>query len=134
MTQIGIVQQIEDRMATVRVIRKGACGDNCSMCGACGTGHVDVKAACDLRVSVGDRVRLESSDAAVIGGLICIFILPVLLPIVIYVLFSSMINATAGWIAAAIVFGMSVSSIILLNKNQGYLLKVQPRVVAILEE
>ena len=130
MTQIGVIRQRQGNKATVRVVRKGACGDHCSMCGACNVGFIDVQAVCDMDVEVGDRVRLESSNSAVIGGMLCLFVMPKFLPILFYLIFSAWLGTMVGCIASITIFLACVLWVVMLNKNKDYLSSAQPRVVA----
>ena len=66
MEKNGVVTAADNKNATVTVMRDSACGENCAACGLCGNMRemtVNIKNTIGLRE--GDRVRLSSSDSAV---------------------------------------------------------------------
>lgn len=79
MENIGIVTQIKDGTAKVRIDRESACGGNCSSCNGCPSGAViiDIENAEELKV--GDKVKLtldnkEFLKSALIGyGVMVVF-------------------------------------------------------------
>ncbi len=130
MTQTGVIKSISGQTAVVRVVRKGACGDGCSMCGLCSAETIDVQAKCLLAVSVGDRVRIQSSDRATLGGLICVFLLPVLMPLVFYLLAAWLFGTVIGMVAAGITLALCVALIRYLNRNKEFLNAAQACVIS----
>ena len=129
MTQIGIVKSVSEQEVLVRVNRKNACGDNCSMCGACGGKWIDVSARCDLEVAVGEKVCIQSPGGPVIGGMICLFILPVLLPLLAYVFMTAVFGNVVGILFASVVLLLCVLLIPRLGKSEKYLDAVQAKVI-----
>lgn len=134
MTQIGKIKAVTKQGVTVSVIRKGACGDNCSMCGSCNAQTVDVVANCELDVRVGDAVELSSSDTAVIGGMFCLFILPILLPLSAYLLLSTMLGSVMGWVGAGVALVVCLLLIRALSKSTAYLEKSRPSIIRIVRQ
>lgn len=132
MNQIGKVAELRDDGVVVTVARKGACGDNCAMCGACRVENVKVNAICTLDVQVGDTVELSSSTAPVILGLLCLFVLPILLPLVGYIIFSACMGSVFGWITAAVALAISVVIILRLSKSERYLSMTRASVVRVI--
>ncbi len=133
MTQVGVVKKVADGKALVSVIRKGACGENCSMCGACKADPIEVNARCEIAVLAGDLVEISSPDHAIIFAMICLFIFPVFLPIVAFVLFSDWLGAIAGWVSAGLILGLCIALICFLSKNRAFLKAVQPTVKRIVD-
>ncbi|MBQ6946433.1 MAG: SoxR reducing system RseC family protein [Clostridia bacterium] len=129
MTQIGVVKTILKHSVVVRVVRKGACGDNCSMCGMCAAQPIDVEASCDLSVVVGDRVRIQSSDQIMVGGMVCVFLLPILLPLLTFVLLQWALGWISAGVGAGVVLSFCIWLIARLNKNETYLKAARPRVI-----
>ena len=121
MTQVGIVKEIRKQTVVISVVRKGACGDHCSMCGMCGASSIEVEADCSISVLPGDRVEICSEDRPVLLGLLCVFILPILLPLLSYVIFSSLLGTVGGVLSAAAVLLFCLYLIYRLNKSQKYL-------------
>ena len=76
MTNKAIVEKIENNFVLVSTLRKGACGDNCSMCGSCNAQKVYTKAFCDIDVKIGDTVNIESNTLSVIIAMLVVFVLP----------------------------------------------------------
>ena len=134
MTQIGMVKSVSEREVLVRVIRKSACGDHCSMCGACGGQWIDVSARCALEVAVGEKVCIQSSGGPVIGGMICLFILPVLLPILAYIFIAGVFGNVVGIVFAVVVLLLCGALILRLSKSKKYLHAVQAKVIYKVEE
>lgn len=121
MNQIGKVAEITTDGVVVTVARKGACGDNCAMCGSCRVENVRVDAICTLDVKVGDTVELSSSTWAVILGLLCLFVLPIFLPLTGYIIFSAWVSSACGWIVAAVGLAVSIVIIWRLSHSKKYL-------------
>lgn len=132
MTQIGVVKKITDTDVIVSVVRKGACGDNCSMCGACQVEPLEVSACCDIKVMVGDTVEIYSPGGTVIFGMVSLFILPILLPLLAYVTFFAILGTFAAWTATCITLLLCVTLIYLLSRNSAFLKRSKPIVCRVL--
>ncbi len=131
MTQVGVVKKISNDCAVVSVIRKGACGENCSMCGACNTEPIEVSARCYITVSVGDMVVISSANNVILFAMFCLFIFPILLPILAYVMFFNLLGVIAGWVAAGVISLICVAFIYFLSRNSDFLSKAQPTVKSV---
>lgn len=134
MTQTGVVKSISGQTAVVRVVRKGACGDGCSMCGLCNAETIDVQVKCRLSVNVGDRVKIQSSDRVMLWGLTCVFLLPILLPLVLYLLFASLFGIKSGVVAAGLALALCILLIRHLNRNKEFLNAAQACVISKAED
>ncbi len=134
MKQIGKICWVKDGMAKIRVVRKGACGEHCSMCGACGGEIVEINAKCDIEVVAGDMVEIASDSSAVIFGMLSIFVLPVLLPLVTYLLLMERIGVFASLIAGGVMLALCVLFICYLTKSKRYLAAAQASVICKLHE
>lgn len=127
MTTIGRVKQIRGNEAVVSVVRTGACGGDCGSCGGCEGRTVDVRAFCDIDVQVGTVVELSSRSGYIYLGMIIVFLLPVLLPLLGYFIFAG-INITAAYTAAVTLFVLSVIVILRLSKSKKFLKNSAPSV------
>lgn len=89
MTQIGTVSQVLDtETALVAVKRQTACGHDCDHCGGCGVsgGVITVRAETALPVSPGDTVELASGNRHVLGIAALVYLGPVALFLLGYML------------------------------------------------
>lgn len=134
MTQNGRITKAENGIAIVSVVRRGACGDHCSMCGACKVEPLEIEAICDIDVSVGDLVEISSNSSLIVGGMICLFILPILLPLLLYVVVSNWLTNVIALIVAGTALVGCILLIWQLSHNSVYLKKVRPRVERVIRE
>lgn len=134
MTQIGKVKTIKNKKAIISVVRKGACGDNCGMCGACRGNVLEVEAWCDLEVASGSLVEISSAGNVIVCGMICLFILPIILPLMAYIIVDGWFGNVAAWIASGVVLLLCLVLIYFLSKSQSYLKKAQPKVIRVVRE
>lgn len=88
MNKIGIVDNIEGTKITVKVQRDSACGENCAMCNACPGKNMLITLESDLEFSVGDNVKLETNTKYILFSAFCVYILPIVLLIVGYALYT----------------------------------------------
>ena len=72
-SEIGIVESTEGALAYVAFATKA----ECEKCGACGGSGGSLLARNDAGASVGDRVRVESSNRAMLAVSAVMFLLPV---------------------------------------------------------
>lgn len=84
MNKNGIVKKVEGNTVTVQIERDSACGENCAMCNACPGKNMIVTVETDIKVSEGDRVKLETNTKTVLLSAFCVYILPIVLLIVGY--------------------------------------------------
>ncbi len=129
MTQNGQIVAIKQDHVVVRVVRKGACGDNCSMCGACHNQAIEIKADCDIAVKVGETVCIRSESTAILFGLFSVFILPIALPLVCYFLMQSFTSVFWSGFGAAVMFLLCIGILLLLNKSRRFSAKTKAKVV-----
>lgn len=134
MTQSGRVKKVEDGMAVVSVVRKGACGDHCSMCGACEAEPLEIEAICDIDVSCGDLVEISSNSSSIVCGMVCLFVLPILLPLLFYITVSNWFGDVIGWIVAGVALIGCFLLIGQLSLSSVYLKKTRPRVERVIGE
>ena len=134
MTQIGKVKTIKNKKAIISVVRKGACGDNCGMCGACQGDALEIVAWCDLEVNPGSFVEISSEGNVIVLGMVCLFILPIILPLLSFIVVDGWLGNIAAYIVAGIVLLLCLTLIYLLSKSQSYLKKAQPKVIRVVRE
>lgn len=82
MTQYATVTEVLDKgLVRVIVARKSACGHDCEHCGGCGAqgGSVEVQAKTALPVEPGDKVELYSGGRKVLGAAALVYLTPVVL-------------------------------------------------------
>ena len=88
MTQQAVVTKLlPNHMAEVAVTRETACGGNCGNCESCLFQH-ELKTAANNLVEArpGQRVMIESRSSAIFGAAILVYIIPLLLFLLGYVL------------------------------------------------
>lgn len=115
MTQTATVRRIVGpNQAEVTVLRKPACGHNCTACGGCKSGsRPEVLALAENRVGAvsGDVVLVESASSRILGVAAVVYLLPFLLLFSGYFLaeslgwsdFACAILGVAGFAAGAVV-------------------------------
>ncbi len=76
MRNIGIVTAQNDDMATVKVMRTSACGENCASCkGGCSSSGAYIEAINTVGAEVGDKVVASIPDnVALIAAFVAYFI------------------------------------------------------------
>ncbi len=110
----GKVIKIDGNFVTVEVLRKGMCGDHCAHCGGCDARTMSVIAETDMNVSLGDWVQIESKNSTVFTGLFCLFLMPLIVPLFVYVL---SVGTDFEWLLTAVSVVISVLFIFLFNKR-----------------
>ena len=63
MEKTGVVAEIKNGYAYVKVERDSACGDNCAACGLCANREMMVKVKNTKNFVIGDYVMLKSDDS-----------------------------------------------------------------------
>ena len=127
----GKVLRVDGAVVTVEVARRSACSGDCKDCSGCTEQPFETTALTDMPVSIGDFVLLRSRHGAALVGMFVVFILPLLLPVAVY-LFA--LPFEFAWILALIVLCTTLMFIWFLSKNKRFLAYVKPRVVEILPE
>lgn len=130
MTALGKIKQINGTEALVSVVREGACGGNCASCSGCENRTVDVTVRCDIPVCVGELVEIASRSEYIYLGMIIVFLLPVVFPLLGYLIFSG-ISVTAAYIAAVTLFAAALIIVFGLSKSERYIKKSMPRVLRV---
>ena len=113
----------------VEIRRISACTGECKDCAGCETTKLQIPVQSDMEVSAGDRVRVVSEDRAVLFGMFVLFILPLILPVAIYLLTASSgfgIWLGFGTLAVVIIF------IWRLSRSPWYLRRTQPQIVEVM--
>lgn len=79
MQETGLVTEIKNNFATVRIDKK----DECSKCGMClfpkGAGYTEVSAINGVGAKQGDSVIIEMHESGKLLGAILVFLIPLLL-------------------------------------------------------
>lgn len=86
MNKIGTVESIDKKMITVKIQRDSSCGENCAMCNACPGKNMLITLQTDIPLQKGDKVKLETNTKYVLFSAFCVYILPIILLIVGYVI------------------------------------------------
>ena len=128
MTQRAVVCEVSDRYITVKSLRKGACGDNCAMCGSCRIETVETKVQSDIEVNIGDLVIIESNTLYVLTALFIVFVFPVFFPLISYFLASSFSPLFLySVLAISVIF--SGFLIFALSKSTWFNKKIMPKII-----
>lgn len=127
----GKVEAIHKDKVTVSVVREGACGENCASCHGCSGRTVSTEAFCSLDVAVGDVVEIFSNSEYVYLGLILVFLMPIVFPLIMYLIFLNF-SKTVSVLFTVLSFIISLVGIYRLSKSKKFLTKVTPRVTAVL--
>lgn len=98
MTQIATVERILDAdHAVISVPRKSACGHDCEECAGCGVTGAAVKAKAlnPIGARPGQKVVVESSTQKMLGIVAFVYLIPVALFILGYVVMAFLVNSVA---------------------------------------
>lgn len=98
MTQIATVARIIDAdYAEISVPRKSACGHECEECAGCGVTGAAVKAKAVNRIGArpGQKVVVESSTRKMLGIVVLVYLIPVALFLLGYVVTALVVDGTA---------------------------------------
>ena len=89
MTQIATVERIlDDTHAEISVPRKSACGHDCEECAGCGVSGaaVHARAANPIGAEPGQKVVVQSDSKNMLGIVVLVYLIPVVLFLVGYVI------------------------------------------------
>lgn len=127
----GFVISSSGNSAVVEIQRVGACTGNCKDCAGCETPKMQVSVYSELNVQPGDRVLISAEEKPVLFGMFVLFILPLLLPMILY--FSAAKSGFGGWFAGA---GLLASLILIwwLSRSKWYLKKTRPTIIEVISE
>ena len=109
MTQIATVERIlDDRHAEISVPRKSACGHDCEECAGCGVSGASVYTKADNPIGArpGQKVVVESSTRKMMGIVVFVYLIPVVLFLVGY-LIPALLHAGVGVQYSAAVLGFA---------------------------
>lgn len=129
----AVVEKVEEAFVTVSTIRKGACGDNCAMCGGCNGEKVLTKAYAQVQVEVGDTVILESDGKSVLFAMTSLFLFPIIIPLVFYLIFSN-INSVLTYIFVPASIVLTVVYIVWLSRSSSFNQRITPKIVGIVKK
>ncbi len=122
MTQQGTIKKLlPGGMAEIEVTRRSACGHDCAKCGGCGgleTQTLYVTARNKAEANVGDRVLIEGETGQVLGLAVLVYLLPIVLFFVGYVLGSALFGGgAAGAIGGGVLFVVGILDAILYSRR-----------------
>lgn len=84
---VGTVVSVKGDMATVKVKRVSACGENCAHCsGVCETTTTKSIVQNTAGAKVGDTVKIESNSTDVLRAAFALYVVPVLVAIIMAVI------------------------------------------------
>ena len=127
-TEGKIISQ-NGQTTVVEIRRKGACGDSCAHCSGCSAQLMQIEAVCPFSVEKGDWVLISSARGPVFFGLFILFLVPLLLPLSIYLIFSG--SGLEMWFSILSVM-ISISLIIALNKSGRFRAASAPKVIDVI--
>lgn len=127
----GKVLSFQEKTAMVEIIRKSACSGNCGDCSGCEERAMRVSVYSEFLLKTGDLVLIQSNQSSVLLGLFVVFVLPMVLPLIVYFLTAG--TGIGGFFAAGSVV-VAIVLIWLLSKSKWYLKKSQPCVVRVISE
>lgn len=88
METYGLVKQVNDETAVVKVVRESSCGGNCAACNACGNREILAVVRNPLGAECGDVVKISSSSKQVLRSAFILYFLPIFVFIAAYFVFS----------------------------------------------
>lgn len=118
MTQDAVVlETFNNGIATVAVTRGTACGSNCDNCEACVyQNQLHVKAINSVNAKRGQKVEIETKSTEIYKAEIVVYIIPLLLLIIGYVI-GSLLGLSEG-ISALIGFVLLIFSVVVIVFTQ----------------
>lgn len=122
MNQTGIVEKADGKIAVVRISRKSACGENCASCkGGCMPTEQIIEAKNVSGAKVGDRVSLYMPSKTVLGAAVTVYIIPLALLIIAYVIASTYLSELVSIMISGAVMAVAYAVIAIIckkNKNK----------------
>ena len=115
MTQIATVERIVDNnYAIISVPRKTACGHDCEECAGCGVTGAAVKAKAlnPIGARPGQKVVVESSTQKMLGIVTFVYMVPVVLFILGYLVAALLLGASVAWQYTVAIAGFAVGILI----------------------
>ncbi len=89
----GVVTKTYSDKATVVIKRSSACGHDCGECNLCKNPMIETEILNPIGAKVGDTVLIEASNGAVIKNAFLLYILPVIVFFVSYILAGALFKA-----------------------------------------
>ena len=122
MTQQGTIKKLlPGGMAEIEVTRRSACGHDWAKCGGCGgleSQTLYVTARNKAEANVGERVLIEGETGQVLGLAVLVYVLPIVLFFVGYVLGSLLFEGgAAGAIGGGVLFAVGILYAILYSRR-----------------
>lgn len=127
----GVIISKNDGNVTVKVVRSGACSENCAQCNACQNTSVTVEAICDFPVEVGEFVIVSTKTPIVLLAMCLVFLFPLVVPLISYFLFD-FIGVTFATVISFITFAVCLAIIYFLSKSKRFMSLLQPSVISVL--
>ena len=94
MNKNGVVEKVEGSKVTIKIQHDSACGENCAMCNACPGKDMLITVDTNLKLEAGEKVRLETNTKTVLFSAFCVYILPIVLLIAGYALYTLYLGLT----------------------------------------
>ena len=118
MRQIGLVESINGQEAVVRIKRASACGENCASCsGGCTLSEQVVNAQNNVMAKAGDTVILEMESKKVIFAAVLVYVLPLLVLIVSFIMFNAKMGEGASVMASIAVTAVFYALVAIFSKK-----------------
>lgn len=83
MISTGEVIAVNGNIATVLVVKKSACGHDCSDCGVCTAPQIQTTAINNVGAKVGNRVEIETTDNSLLKVAFYLYLCPILFAVLI---------------------------------------------------
>lgn len=130
MTNKGYVLEEYNDKAKVRFIRESACGGNCGNCGGCSEKVIEIIVDNKCGAKKGDIVEVESSTFGIITAAFVLYIIPLIVLMLSYFVFTELFNDKAGVIFGILFFFLSFIPAKIYNNNY----KNDTRIIRILKK
>lgn len=128
MRQRAVVVECKGDIAVIETSRRsmcegceksGGCGGHCSFSGIMASGgKMRAEADNTIGAKVGESVEVETGGCVILGYAALVFILPIIVCAVFYLIFNALINSAFGYIGALAGFVLTFVGIILFDKSR----------------
>lgn len=118
---VRVVENLKGGLCTVELRRESACGGNCHSCGGCASPNETIvaKAVNSIGANPGDMVVVETDRNVIFGIAALVYILPVVLLILGYILGQLLSShPLVPGAASALAFALGVASVIFYGRLQ----------------
>ena len=130
MKKSGYVESVYGNNAVVRIKRDSACGDNCGNCSGCNLA-VSVDALNYINAKQGDKVEVEMNSKTVIGTAFMVYIIPLVVLIIGYIIGDYIFNNELKSIFTSLIF-FSLCVIMLIAYSRFSKKEIQNKIVCII--